>query len=234
MEPPPSAPPETEPAPLPRRTPRGTRSLKVKLAALGLMLVPFVVSLYAYDVERNVRVRRKVQGACQIVDGLFARDELQAMARLLFEQDAATVLADLRASFRGNCAALDDKLAWWRVNIGVSMAMPSDPERAARLQRALERAADRCPRVIGGVFADLFRSLDVAPEHVHAAVAEMCAIVRSTPRLVGGPRVERGVWDWGDDYVRAAAVADRFERHQLGIGLGPGQAPPPGEDSAGP
>ncbi len=223
----PPEPPETAPAPLPRRTPRGTRSLKVKLGALGLMLVPFVASLYAYDVERNVRVARKVRESCANVDGLFERPELRAIAHLMLEQDADAVLADLRASFRANCAALEDRLTWWRVNIGVTMSMPSDPARSARLARALDRAAVRCPRVVQSAFGDFFRSLQVPPERARAAVDEMCAIVRSTPRLVGAPRVERGVWDWGDDYVRLAGVADRFRRHELGIGLRPGQGPTP-------
>jgi len=227
METPSPAPPELAPPGTPRRTPKGTRSMKVKLAALGLMLLPFAVSLYAYDVERNVRVRRKVHESCATIDALFAREEVKAMARLLLEDDVAVLLADIRAGVRANCRALEDQLAWWRLNIGVTMAMPSDPARAARMQRAFERAAERCPRVMASSFGELFRSLEVPPERAHAAVEEMCAIVRTLPRLVGGPRVERRVWDWGDDYVRVAGVADRFRRHQLGIGLGPARGAAP-------
>jgi len=202
-------------APAHMRSLRGSKSKTLKLFALGLMLVPFALSIYAYNVERNIRGARRVRETCSRLLTLIPALASNPAAGLLFAEDAPAVRRDLHDTFASNCAALDERLVWWRLNVGAKMSMPPAPARAARLDRALRAAARRCPRTIGAAMRPFFDQLSVPAERRRSAIDEFCALVRSAPRVVGAPRTERLVWDWSDDYQRLGAALDRLDNGQL-------------------
>jgi len=176
-------------------------------AILALMISVVPLSLYAYNLERNVSARRILDKACREVRA--ARDERLSseMIATLFESDAPMVIAALRESVDRPCDEAAARLAPWRWNLRVTYAIPRNPQKVAQLGAALDRAKERCPRLMMQAFDELPGQVD--PARSAEAAAKTCAPLEQAARELSFIPEERySAWQWAS---RMAAVARTLE-----------------------
>ena len=202
--------------------PRATAANARKVTAiLALMSSVVPLSLYAYDVERNVHARRVLEKACREV-----REETDArlspdLVRTLFEGDAPVVLAALHESVERPCSEARERLSFWQWNILRPYALPRDPAQVARLTAALDRAKARCPQLMAQAFAEMPGHVD--PARSAAAAAEACAPLDEGARKLSFIPEERyNAWQWAS---RMAAVAESLRQPERAAHAGPSPAP---------
>lgn len=190
----------------PAGAPRARNGRRVT-AILALMISVIPLSLYAYNLERNVSARRILDKACREVRA--ARDARLApeLVATLFEGDAPLVTAALRESVDRPCDEAASRLALWRWNLRVTYAIPRDPEKVAQLGAALDRAQVRCPQVMMQAFDELPGQVDAARSA--EAAREACAPLEQAARELSFIPEERySAWQWAS---RMAAVARTLE-----------------------
>lgn len=185
-------------------TPTRGESRRRVTAILALMfgVVPF--SIYAYNVERNVRARKILDKACQEVRA--ARDaHLSAeLIPTLFEGDAPSVREALRESIDRPCDEADARLFVLRLNLRDKYALARTPARAAEVAAVLDRAETRCPALMAQAFDEL--PGDAPPERLATRAEEACKpIVRAARELTFVSEERYSAWQWA---ARIAAVAD--------------------------
>jgi hypothetical protein len=197
------APETATPAPRVSAPARAANRRKVT-AILALMFSVVPVSIYAYNIERNVRARKILDRACGEVRA--ARDAHLSgeLIPTLFEGDAPVVRAALRESIDRPCDEADARLFVLRVNLRDKYALARTPARAAEVRAVLERAETRCPALMAQAFDEL--PGNVPPERLAARAEEACKpIVRAARELTFVPEERYSAWQWA---ARMAAVAD--------------------------
>jgi len=176
-------------------------------AILALMISVVPLSLYGYNLERNISARRILDKACREVRA--ARDARLGpeLVATLFESDAPLVIAALRESVDRPCDEADARLAPWRWNLRVTYAIPRDPQKVAQLGAALDRAQERCPRLMMQAFAELPGQVDAA-RSTEAATKACAPLEQAARELSFIPEERYSAWQWAS---RLAAVARTLE-----------------------
>lgn len=192
----------------PQRT-RGTAATRAAsrrkvTAILALMfgVVPF--SIYAYNVERNLRARKILDIACRDVRA--ARDaHLSAeLVPTLFEADAPAIREALLESVDRPCDEADARLFVLRVNLRDKYALGRTPARAAEVAAVLARAEQRCPALMAQAFDEM--PGHAPPERLRARAEDACKpILQAARELTFVPEERYSAWQWA---ARMAAVAD--------------------------
>jgi hypothetical protein len=173
-------------------------------AILALMfgVVPF--SIYAYNIERNVRARKILDKACREVREAREAHLSAELVPTLFEGDAPAVREALRESIDRPCDEADARLFVLRVNLRDKYALGRTPARAAEVAAVLARAEGRCPALMAQAFDEL--PGNVPPERLAARANEACVpILRAARELTFVPEERYSAWQWA---ARMAAVAD--------------------------
>lgn len=174
--------------------PRRSRVLR---PVLGFVVVAAVAGPLGYNAARNAQARRSATEGCAAARAALGAVLTEQSAKLLFETDASAVSADLRANIDGSCAFLDERLAWWRWNLGVQVSLPRDVAREARLDKAVEAARVRCPGTVRALFAEL----KVEGAAVDEAVTKLCGGLR---RLAPGQMAPASAWELAERYGAVA------------------------------
>lgn len=186
--------------------PAGMNGRKVT-AILALMICLVPLSIYAYNLERNISARRTLTKVCPEIRA--ARDARLSseLVTTLFESDAPFVREALQQSVDLPCNEAMKRLDLWRWNIRMRYALPRDPVKTARLNAALERAKHRCPQIMMQAFAEMPGHVDPARSAQEAA--EACAPLEQAARELSFIPEERyDAWEWSS---RMAAVARSLE-----------------------
>jgi len=176
-------------------------------AILALMISVVPLSLYGYNLERNISARRILDKACREVRA--ARDARLGpeLVATLFESDAPLVIAALRESVDRPCDEAAARLAPWRWNLRMTYAIPRDPQKVAQLGAALDRAQERCPRLMMQAFAELPGQVDDA-RSAEAATKACAPLEQAARELSFIPEERYSAWQWAS---RLAAVARTLE-----------------------
>jgi len=183
------------PPPTPRR-------FRVWRLIVGFVAVAAVAGSLGYNAARNAQARRAAREGCAAAHAALAAVLTEQSAKLLFEADAPEVTADLRADLDGNCAFLEERLAWWRWNAGVNVSVPEDAARAERLRKAVEAARVRCPVTVRALFAELKAEKAAVDE----AVTKLCGGLGS---LTPGRMAPASPWELAERYGAVAKSVSR-------------------------
>jgi len=175
------------------------RRFRVVRLVLLFVAVAAVGGTFGYNAAKNAQARRTAREGCAAARAALDAVLTDRSARLLFESDAPAVTADLRADLEGGCAFLDERLAWWRWNGGVELALPRDAARAERLSKAVAAARLRCPGTVRALFAEL----KVEKAAVEEAVTKLCGGLRS---LTPGPMAPSSPWELAERYGAGRAL----------------------------
>lgn len=164
------------------------------------------LSLYAYNLERNLHARGVLEEACREVRAERDARLSPELVQTLFEEDAPLVIAAVRESIDRPCSEAAARLAPWRWNLRMAYELPRDPAQLARLSAALDRAKVRCPAVMAQAFEEMPGHVD--PTRSARAAAEACAPLDKAARELSFIPDERyTAWQWAS---RMEAVARSF------------------------
>jgi hypothetical protein len=196
--------PETATPALRASAPARVANRRKVTAIFALMFSVVPISIYAYNVERNVRARKILDVACRDVRAAREAHLSAELIPTLFEGDAPVVREALRESIDRPCDEADARLLVLRLNLRDKYALARTPARAALVSAVLERAEARCPALMAQAFDEL--PGNVPPERLAARAEEACKpIVRAARELTFVPEERYSAWQWA---ARMAAVAD--------------------------
>jgi len=179
-----------------------------------LLIVAPLIAVYAFNVSSNASAREQARTECaRIRAAVPARWEaLEPAARGMFEEDTPVVERLVLGMGADTCEALDEELsspmAWgW----GRTWSAPAaSAEELRELHDVTERAAERCPRVMGVLLA---RSAGAAPaSEREAQVREGCeSMLVPLERFASLPSESAepiALWDWP---AHLREIADALE-----------------------
>lgn len=185
---------------------------KLTLAFAGLFGV-LGLTFVAYNIERNIRIKKTVAQSCQLVREAIQTDFNMEVLSTVYEHDAALVHSSLESSLQTQCDAALDNLSWYRFNMFGQVHVTRDLAHEERLLHAFEAAHARCPET----FAAALEGMPGNQSHERALAFghEQCDRLEHNVRAIAAvPSAEYGAWDWG---ARVNALAHDVSLAQQGL-----------------